>query len=187
MASLAYSVHIIRLTENLISQNSSDDTLPSESTEVRKTDEIDLKLILNTNIMGAPPKKIFTTPDPLPTPEATQRELKLVGVFLDSANGRSSALISVDNGPARLYFTDDLISNDLTVETIASDSVIFKSDKKREALFFPYHERYKLRPENAFWKRYSERASSHLLPLEESDSTSIKNRLQNLKSELNKK
>lgn len=63
--------------------------------------------------------------------------LTLHGVAIAAAPGKSSAIVSSDGGPARVYLVGAAITDTATLEAVFSDHVVLRVNGTPETLSFP--------------------------------------------------
>jgi len=102
--------------------------------EAQRPGSLDVAAISGLNLFGA----IVSAPaiDPANLP-ATQLNLKLAGIFNNTHNEYSRALIAEEGKPAKPYFIGDSLPGDAKLRSIDNDFVIIQRGERLEKL--PLH------------------------------------------------
>jgi len=103
--------------------------------------EVEPDLIAGWHLFGDKAKPPVTEEDmDLDDVAKTRLQLQLLGVFISSAEDKSTAIISEQRKDSKIYHIGENVSGNSTLSAVFPDRVLLKRRGKLEALYFPESE-----------------------------------------------
>ena len=105
------------------------------SQEIIENKQRDFLLIQDWHLFGQPPSDAAHTADQNGTPQETQLQIKLLGVFFQPDQKNASyAIIEADDKSQKKYRPGDELPGGITLQSIAKEQVILLRNNQRESL-----------------------------------------------------